>query len=849
MFIDWNNFENELISRRDEINKAWENDISKADRSHLTKKIITVTRDGKTFKQTVYVNPKDDKKEEAVVGEELSPEVKGMNINKYSDKSLLITGDTYVNIDTLRKIKQDIGVGNWNSKLKGWIFPIAYLEKVLGHIWSGLVEKGEDEKAQAVQNQKNSTFNQGDEANIHGEKGKIEENVSDSEGTKYNISLDDGTKLEGVNEKVMNKEPEKDDKKIRNIVNNTSPESRTKSEKQIYGIKPIKDIHNYSLQEYMEMHGISKQDIDRVINSIKNPKKREGSKTSSGSSKQYTQKDKIQGLTKRQIIGKLVYAHYNAVKKAINDGKVVDDKVLSIYNDLKEAYSKKRSAMSEETKRKISEALKKNKVEETDNKILKKENNEAEDQGFSDINKKDYQPKEGQKISGVYSSYSTQDTEFTLETKDYTDIPPLDVVIPKAKDILNKPKPYFIPNIDEKHFSRNSYTLSAVKLDEDKYLVALDGFEKSENYRTILNQSGNYAIMSLDTFVATQNYYQLKAKEEFKKRKIEDLEKRRERYAESMMRIKGVSKEEAMKMAKDYYKKPSGQRLKILSKNRVTYDQLHMIQNVKTKEDGSKLSRTEALREYSELNKIKNQKSLDLSLQQEYIDSAYTKGAETSFGDSNTKDDLLKDYGVKVKRQNGDEITKDEISQIKEAMDVTTKLFGNNKEMNKEFGLKISHAGEKRMHARRAIGLFHPYYNAIGVSEAYGDNKFQFTFGHEYAHFMDYWIGKQTGNTYASDKEGSAANEIARVFRKNMNKPPISDYCSRTCECFARALEQYTAIETYGDNVNKIKKKYIETDEQVNLEIYKTKIKPLVEKFIDENKEILKSMNLFDILK
>jgi hypothetical protein len=47
---------------------------SQIDRSHLIKKEVWVTRDGKYFKQTVYVRKDEPETEhEAVVGEEISP--------------------------------------------------------------------------------------------------------------------------------------------------------------------------------------------------------------------------------------------------------------------------------------------------------------------------------------------------------------------------------------------------------------------------------------------------------------------------------------------------------------------------------------------------------------------------------------------------------------------------------------------------------------------------------------------------------------------------------------------------------------------------------------------------------
>jgi hypothetical protein len=819
---------NDFISKSFGIEKA-EKDISK-----LIKKTVMVTRNGKVFQQTVYVSPETGEKEETPIGGELSPEVKGMDIKKYSEKALLITGDTYVNIDTLKKIKNEIGVGTWNQVLKGWIFPIKFLETILGFIWSDLKDKGEDEKANAVQNQKNESLQPGDKTNIQGVEGNVTKGSSDENGTKYDVTLDDGTKLEGVDEKVMNKEPEKDDKKISEIINNVTPESRTKSEKKLYGLKHIENIHQYSLPEYMKMHGLLQDDIDKVIGAFKNPKtKDEANKraSSGGANKEYTKSSQIEGLTKRQLIGKLVFRHYQAVKKAIEDGEELKPEVLEPYADLKEAYFKKRQAMSEETKRKISEALKKN-----------------------GIDKENYKPKDGQDIT-IEPNKNSSGSPVTIKTKDYTDIPALDISIPKNK-ILDKPKPYFIPDIDISKFARNSYTLSAVKIGEDQYLVALDGFESGRGSymwsTASVNKDGNFAIMSLDTYIATQNYYQLKSKEQ---NKIDQL-KKHENFIQSLKdrleeakKIGNQERVEYFERNLKYYsdKKPSIKRLKVLSSNRITYDQMYMIQAFNKNSEGNQISDREVWGIYGLMKVDFDQKSLDLQLQQESLESTYTKGVETSYGDSGTKNNLLKDYGVKVKRQNGDEINESEINQIKNALDSTAKVFGHNVNMNKEFGLKISHSGNVLMHAMNASGVFIPTKKAIGVTAKGGDNQFRFTFGHEYAHFIDHSVGRGTGNWFASDKQGTTANQIAVMFGKLMKKPgnkSVSGYWGRSCEKFARAMEQYHAIEVYGDNVTKWgDDNYYDKNYYLSKENYQ-KIKPLIQQFLQENKEILKSLEL-----
>ena len=171
------------------------------------------------------------------------------------------------------------------------------------------------------------------------------------------------------------------------------------------------------------------------------------------------------------------------------------------------------------------------------------------------------------------------------------------------------------------------------------------------------------------------------------------------------------------------------------------------------------------------------------------------------------------------------------------------KLREIKKEMAEKFNLKISHSGERMMHAMKAIGVFFPYYNAIGVS--FTDNlQGKLTLSHEFAHFMDYWKGKQEKRNYTSDQQGSAANQIAKIFRRNMNKVQTSNYQNRTCECFARAFQQY-----FDNKVNGNKAEMHIRDNQVDNKKFNSEIKPLIENWLAENEKFLKSLNLnFEIL-
>jgi hypothetical protein len=247
-------------------------------------------------------------------------------------------------------------------------------------------------------------------------------------------------------------------------------------------------------------------------------------------------------------------------------------------------------------------------------------------------------------------------------------------------------------------------------------------------------------------------------------------------------------------------------------------------------------------KEYKEIRELLEWRRADLQTQREENDASYDKALETSYGDTNLNHDLLESHGVKVKLQNGKDVKANHLEQIKDSLSKVYESFGDRSNMAKEFGLKISHSGEKLMFARKAMGLYVPSMKAIGVSDKH-KGQFGFTLGHEFAHFIDNKVGKIQGRHYASDNHYSTAGKIASSFRKLMNEKTDSAYTNRTCECFARALEQYHAIKTEGhDAVTDTKgTKYYEAGNHVNQVNFETHIKPLIEQFFQENDHLMKS--------
>ena len=95
-----------MIDVNHNILKHFDNELEKG-RGNLVpqQRQVTNSKTGKTYTKTVWVNPDDSKEATTPVGEQMSPEIGGMQITKYSDKAVLITGDTYVNKDDLTSCK------------------------------------------------------------------------------------------------------------------------------------------------------------------------------------------------------------------------------------------------------------------------------------------------------------------------------------------------------------------------------------------------------------------------------------------------------------------------------------------------------------------------------------------------------------------------------------------------------------------------------------------------------------------------------------------------------------------------------------------------------------------------
>jgi len=400
--------------------------------------------------------------------------------------------------------------------------------------------------------------------------------------------------------------------------------------------------------------------------------------------------------------------------------------------------------------------------------------------------------------------------------KSYLKVKPKDILLQNEKTILTKEKPSYIPEVDEKFLKGAGFVIPTYKLETDKYLIQTNAKRKvwTEDKKWHIAGEDTYIIVNRDVLAATYDYFIKKAK----MLKKEETKKRQEKYP-------------------DY--KVTAERITVLTDKKMSYDQQrvfsYFIRNVTGFSGGGSKFMWE---KYKEIREDIAQKTSDMEIQLEDYYNAHAKGRETSYGDKGTNDSLLSTLGVKVKRQNGAEITSKEITEIKDAVDDVFSVFGNRSSMAKNFGLKISHAGDKNMHARKAAGIFIPSLKVIGVTTQYGNGTTGFVLAHEWSHFMDFYVGEKNDRHYISDNPNHVAGEIADTFRKNMKKQQKSAYYNRTCECFARALEQYWAIKT---NSTDILQRWDSLGTHPEENIFKEKVMPLIDRFLSENDQLLKA--------
>jgi len=456
-------------------------------------------------------------------------------------------------------------------------------------------------------------------------------------------------------------------------------------------------------------------------------------------------------------------------------------------------------------------------------------------------------------------------------------------------NILNIAKPGYVPNINEDSFRAKGYVFDSIRIAKDSYILSTDTYK--DNISSDYSQP--FVILTLDQLVLTLDYYYKKAKA----LSIQEAKRQTKRQEEYYDGLPAERRERFLNQKNFYFSLPVAVKKKITQQE---YEQLDLAakealykpyKRYGAKKLSSKLeddsmwgsfhrmyerfinpeailrdklgnpdpkgryANAEVFQYWIQFREMMNFKIKDIRIQREDLSETYKKAVETSFGESNVNDILKDKYGILVKRQNGDPINPVEITQISSAWEKVQTTYGNLKPNSIKYNLKISHAGKKLIFSQKAIGVYVPDMGTIGVSEKYGDKQFESTMSHEVAHFIDNFIGELNGKRWATDDYESAAGVLAFTFRNNMNKSKNeqSDYINATKECFARAFQQFFGHQIYGDDAVVIQDPregeastpiYVASN-FVNKENFESKIKPLVEKFLDENADVFKTT--FDI--
>lgn len=441
---------------------------------------------------------------------------------------------------------------------------------------------------------------------------------------------------------------------------------------------------------------------------------------------------------------------------------------------------------------------------------------------------KDYSPK----ISNF--TFFDGNTETLL---DYSGMDPSDIMPYDSKmGLADLPKPKWMPEFNAQ---RLSYRLPYVDIEingERKFLCRLNTLtpvykdDYPDGVRRVVRVDANFTnyVFTQEQIISIETYYLNKAKELHK-----------------IYKEKIKNREDMDSEIRKYFKKPIP--LSVAKMNYDHYDLL-ALRLFGTKGFLKTEQRSKLWDHWRNLAEEMKYREIDLRLGflDAYEGSTYEKGKETSYGDSGTVSNILDSHGVLVKMQNGKQVDLKSLKDIESSLSQVYSAFGDRSSMAKNFGLKISHSGERRMHASKFIGIFSPDWKAIGVSFADPSHS-SITVAHEFAHFMDFYLGQTTKTksienkktdfrslNYASCGYG-IENEIAQTFRKGITSEfKAKEYWARSTECFARALECYFTkkMSLPHDDRNGANPKQ---------DYYEKEVFPLIEKFFTEKQDLLKS--------
>ena len=438
---------------------------------------------------------------------------------------------------------------------------------------------------------------------------------------------------------------------------------------------------------------------------------------------------------------------------------------------------------------------------------------------------------------------------------DFTGVEHDKIFLCNKKGILNKARPSWIPELDIKGLREDSFLPVAVHDDSGIYYVQAKkqvGTHEERNATSYHNIKMNEVVrvpdyetttyrMTLDVLAATVDYYLKWEREHLKAEGVKKtVSLPRSLKHMSVSRYKDMAS--LLKLCGNYQNESK----EIFNTNLRHSSPLYRKQNA--------IVFTEQYQPF--LQNLKD-KRLDLNLQkQDYID-AHAKGEDTSYSSSGTLPVLLDEYGVRIKKQNGKPLSGSEIETIRNTVSDVYVYYGNFSDQARKYNLVFSYADNCNQHARKAIGLFIPYYNAIGVSFFKDDGKKNeralnpsCIFSHEMAHLLDSLKGGENHFFFASDKDGTLENKIALKYKQFLRKTieshnrkfsrekgkqiDLGEYWFRTCECLARSVEQDYALR-HGIKI--AENGYLPED------IFIKEIQPLVTQLLEENR---RHFNLMD---
>ena len=141
-----------------------------------------------------------------------------------------------------------------------------------------------------------------------------------------------------------------------------------------------------------------------------------------------------------------------------------------------------------------------------------------------------------------------------------------------------------------------------------------------------------------------------------------------------------------------------------------------------------------------------------------------------------------------------------EVEMLKTDIDHTYNSMGNPVILSKfaeERNLKISFSGDKNAFLRKAVGLYVPTRSTVVVGPGMRE-----VMPHEMTHFVDDVLGTMLGaegkgrGHYASEMPNSDVGMITAEGRRSYTKDETvkGAYWGRSCEVFARMVEQYAAV-------------------------------------------------------